>query len=188
MTNDAERFKACAQAYGAQARHWPAVDRALYARFAATEEGVAILAAEARTDDLLDAWTPSPVERALADRIAEAVLSERPRRRRKLSWLQSRFAATGEGAANLAAETRSEDVLDAWTPSPVERAFADRIPSAILNERSRQHRMVAWSAVAFAASAAFGLVVGFVKAPPDPGVDLVTLFIVGPSATPGIGL
>jgi len=130
MTNDAERFRACAQAYGAQARHWPAADRALHARFAATEEGAAILAAAARTDDLLDAWTPAPVERALADRIADAVLYERPRRR----------------------------------------------------------RMLAWSAAAFAASAAFGFVVGFMQTPPDPGPDLVTLFIVGPSATPGIGL
>lgn len=130
MTNDAERFNACAQAYGAQARLWPVADRALYACFAATEEGAAILAAAARTDRFLDAWMPSPVDHALADRIADAVLYERRRRRRKL----------------------------------------------------------AWSAAAFAASAAFGFVVGFMQAPPDPGLDLVTLFIVGPSVTSGIGL
>jgi hypothetical protein len=34
----------------------------------------------------------------------------------------------------------------------------------------------------------FGFVVGFVQAPPDAGTVLVTLFIVGPGATPGIGL
>jgi hypothetical protein len=130
MTNDMERFRTCAEAYGADARRWPAADRALHARCAATAEGAAILAAAARTDDFLAAWTPSPDEPALAGRIADAVLDERPRRRRRL----------------------------------------------------------AWSAAAFAASAVFGFVVGFVQAPPDAGTDLVTLFIVGPGATPGIGL
>jgi hypothetical protein len=130
MTNEAERFKACAQAYGAQARHWPAADQALHAHFAATEEGAAILAEAARPDLFLDAWNPSTVERALADRIADAVLDEQPHRR----------------------------------------------------------RMLAWSAAAFAASVAFGFVVGFVQPPPYPGADLMTLFIVGPAAKLGIGL
>lgn len=130
MTNDMERFRACAEAYGAVPRRWPEADRALHARHAGTPAGAAILAAAARTDDFLDAWSPMPPPPALAGRIADAVLDERPRRR----------------------------------------------------------RMLAWSAAAFAASAAFGFVVGFVQAPPDPGTDLVTLFIVGPAAAPGIGL
>jgi hypothetical protein len=130
MTNDIERFKACAQAYGAQAQHWPAADRELHARFAATEEGTTILAAAARTDDFLDAWTPPPTDRALADRIALSVLDEQPRRRRMLVLMSATFAA----------------------------------------------------------SAAFGFVVGFVQAPPDPSADLVTLLVVGPSVVSEIGL
>jgi|APFre7841882724_1041349.scaffolds.fasta_scaffold72558_2 hypothetical protein len=130
MTNDMERFRACADAYGADARRWPEADRALHARCAVTAEGAAILAAAARTDGFLDAWVPEPAAPALAGRIAEAVLDEQPRRR----------------------------------------------------------RVAAWSAAAFAASAVFGFAVGFMQAPADPGADLVTLFIVGPAAAPGIGL
>jgi ferric-dicitrate binding protein FerR (iron transport regulator) len=130
MNDDMERFSACAEAYGADVRRWPAADRALHARCAATEAGAAILAAAARTDAFLDAWAPAPSGPALADGIADAVLRERPRRRRLLGM----------------------------------------------------------SLAAFAASAAFGFVVGFVQAPADPAADIVTLFIVGPAGMPGIGL
>lgn len=130
MTNDMERFRACAEAYGADARRWPQADRALHARLADTAEGAAILAAAGRTDEFLDAWKPAPAEAALADRISAAVLDDRPRRR----------------------------------------------------------RMAAWSAAAFAASAVLGFAVGYMQAPPDAGADVVTLFIVGPAAAPGIGL
>jgi hypothetical protein len=130
MSNDFERFRTCAEAYGADARRWPEADRALHARYAGTVEGAAMLAAAARTDDFLDAWTPAPAEPALADRITAAVRDGRPPRR----------------------------------------------------------RVVAWSAAGFAASAVLGFAIGFMQAPPDPGADVVTLFIVGPAAAPGIGL
>ena len=41
---DLTRFKACAEAYGAERRRWPAREHALYDRFAGTPEGAAILA------------------------------------------------------------------------------------------------------------------------------------------------
>jgi hypothetical protein len=130
MTDDFERFKACADAYGAHTRRWPDGYRVLHARYADTADGAAVLAAAARTDDFLDAWTPAPLSPAFADRLVEALVDDRPRRRRRL----------------------------------------------------------AWSAAAFAAIAAFGFAVGFMQAPQDDAADPLTLLLVGPAATPGIGL
>jgi hypothetical protein len=130
MTDDFERFKACAAAYGAHARRWPEAWRVLHARYAHTADGEAVLAAAARTDDFLDAWKPAPLSPAFADRLAETLVNDRPR---------------------------------------------------------RQHRL-AWSAAAFAVIAAFGFAVGFMQAPQDNDADPLTLLLVGPATTPGIGL
>jgi hypothetical protein len=130
MTDDIERFRTCAEAYGADVRRWPERDRALYARHAHTEAGAAMLAAAARTDAFLDAWGDSADPPVATARIAAAVLGERPRRRRAM----------------------------------------------------------AWSAAAFAASAVLGFAVGFAQAPAALDEDLVTLLMVGPGAAPGVGL
>jgi hypothetical protein len=50
-----ERFRECAEAYGADRRRWPPGEHALYDRHARAPEGVAILAAAERTDRFLDA-------------------------------------------------------------------------------------------------------------------------------------
>lgn len=63
---DLTRFTECCAAFGAERRRWPARDNALYDRFAATPEGLAILADAARVDGLLDAWAPAePAPRAV---------------------------------------------------------------------------------------------------------------------------
>ena len=92
--NELERFKACAEAYGADARRWPPADRALHARYAAAPEGAAILAAAARTDDFLDAWSPAPASAHLTARIGAVTLDERPRRRRRIAWSAAAFAVS----------------------------------------------------------------------------------------------
>ena len=66
---DLTRFKACAAAYGAAPRRWPAGDRALYDRFASTPEGAAILAEAARSDRFLDAYAPAAPAPRLARRL-----------------------------------------------------------------------------------------------------------------------
>jgi hypothetical protein len=92
--NELERFKACADAYGADARRWPTADRALHARYATVPAGAAILATAARTDDFLDAWTPGAPTPDLAARIAADVLDARPRQRRRIAWSAAAFAAS----------------------------------------------------------------------------------------------
>ncbi len=92
--NELERFQACAEAYGADPRRWPAADRALHARHAHTAAGAAILAAAARTDDFLDAWPSDAAPDDLAARIAAAALDERPRRMRRAAWSAAAFAAS----------------------------------------------------------------------------------------------
>jgi hypothetical protein len=117
MTDDFDRFRNCAEAYGADARRWPAADRALHARYAATAEGAAVLAAAARTDGFLDAWTPATAPVDLAARIADAALGEPRRRRRRVAWSAAAFAASAvlgfvvgfaqapdDGAADLLAQ------------------------------------------------------------------------------------
>lgn len=91
---DIERFKACAEAYGADPRRWPERDRATYARFADTPEGAAVLAAAERTDLFLDAWRTASPEASLAARIAGAASSRQPPifRRRTLAWSAAAFA------------------------------------------------------------------------------------------------
>jgi len=88
---DLTRFEACAEAYGAERRRWPAREHALYDRFAATPEGAAILAEAERTDRFLDAWEVREPDEALAEAIARVV---RPRRPRTLWWQATAFAAS----------------------------------------------------------------------------------------------
>ena len=51
---DLSRFKDCSDAFGADRRRWPQRDQALYDRFSATPEGMAVLAESGRTDHFLD--------------------------------------------------------------------------------------------------------------------------------------
>ncbi|MGH8681443.1 MAG: hypothetical protein ACREVS_22770 [Burkholderiales bacterium] len=74
---DLTRFRACAEAHGADRRRWPAREHALYDRFAATPEGVAILAEAERTDRFLDGFEVAESDQALAEAI-----SNRPSRGR----------------------------------------------------------------------------------------------------------
>jgi hypothetical protein len=71
---DLNRFQACAAAYGADRRRWPAQDAALYDRLAATAEGAAILAEAQRTDRFLDAFEAGAPGAALAQRVAATPL------------------------------------------------------------------------------------------------------------------
>lgn len=94
MTDEFDRFRTCAEAYGADARRWPTADRALHARYAATPEGAAVLAAAGRTDDFLDAWGPPTAAPDLAARIADAALDAPRRHRRRMAWSAAAFAAS----------------------------------------------------------------------------------------------
>lgn len=67
---DLNRFKACAEAYGAERRRWPAGEHGLYDRFAGTPEGAAIIAEVERTDRFLDAFEVAEPDAALASRIS----------------------------------------------------------------------------------------------------------------------
>jgi ferric-dicitrate binding protein FerR (iron transport regulator) len=88
---DLTRFKACAGAYGADRRRWPAPEHGLFDRFAETPEGAAILAEAERTDRFLDALEVAGPDAALAETIAGRA---RPRRRRGLWWQATAFAAS----------------------------------------------------------------------------------------------
>lgn len=57
---DLDRFKACCAAYGAQPQRWPHSEQALYAHFAASPVGAAVLADAERTDRFLDGFEPAP--------------------------------------------------------------------------------------------------------------------------------
>jgi hypothetical protein len=72
---DLNRFKQCAEAYGAERRRWPAREHGLYDRFAGTPEGAAILAEAERTDRFLDALEVAEPDEALAERISNLASS-----------------------------------------------------------------------------------------------------------------
>jgi hypothetical protein len=88
---DLTRFKACAEAYGADRRRWPAREHGLYDRFVGTPEGAAILAEAERTDHFLDAREVREPDEALAEAISGVV---KPRHRRTLWWHATAFAAS----------------------------------------------------------------------------------------------
>jgi len=130
MAMTLERFRECADAYGAERRRWPPDDQALYDRFARAPEGMAILAAAERTDRFLDAFEIDEPREAFAGELA-AQAGARGARRSRGFWL---------GAA------------------------------------------------AFAASAAFGFVVGFAQVGDDAGSDPVAQLLLGPASGREIGL
>jgi len=74
---DLSRFKACAEAYGADRRRWPAREHALYDRFAGTPEGAASLAEAERTDRFLEGFEVAGPDEALAETISNLPSSRR---------------------------------------------------------------------------------------------------------------
>jgi hypothetical protein len=69
---DLTRFKACSDAYGANRRHWPPGEHALYDRIASTAEGAAIFADAERTDRFLDELEVAQPDPGVMARIAAA--------------------------------------------------------------------------------------------------------------------
>ncbi len=125
---DLNRFKECAEAYGAERRRWPVGEHALYDRFAGTLEGAAILAEAERTDRFLDAYEVAEPGAALAETISDLPSSTRrggAKRRgggdrdhaRRRFWLSAAaFAASAVlGFAIGFAEVREEPQADAIT-------------------------------------------------------------------------
>jgi len=123
---DLTRFKACAEAYGADRRRWPVREHALYDRFAGTPEGVAILAEAERTDRFLDAWEVREPGEALVQAISNLPSSRRRGarkaggvvrpRRRTLWWQVTAFAASAImgfviGFTQVYEEHSADDVL-----------------------------------------------------------------------------
>lgn len=88
-----DRFRACAEAYGAERRRWPPGDQALYDRYAREAEGMAILAAAERTDRFLDALEPDAPREDFAQGVIAQAGGRGARRSRGL-WLgAAAFAA-----------------------------------------------------------------------------------------------
>lgn len=90
-----ERFRICADAYGADRRRWPQRDHAIFDACATTPRGAAMLAAAERTDLFLDAWPVSAArgDHALVERIANATADRAPaRHRRRMVWSAAAFA------------------------------------------------------------------------------------------------
>jgi hypothetical protein len=114
---DLTRFKACAEAYGADRRRWPAHEHRLYDRFAGTPEGAAILAEAERTDRFLDGFEVAGPGAGLAETISNRASSPGRRgaaRRRRVLWLQAgAFAASAIiGFAIGFAQVRDEGSAD----------------------------------------------------------------------------
>lgn len=92
---DLTRFKACAEAYGADRRRWPAPEHALHDRFAGTPEGAAILAEAERTDRFLDAFEVAEPDAALGQAIARRPLPRSGAGGRRRFWIPAAaFAAS----------------------------------------------------------------------------------------------
>lgn len=101
------RFTELAQAWGADRARWPDHERALYDRFASSEQGMAILADAERVDHFLAAWQP-PLDddEARVARIVAAAGRDAPLpatrglrvppapRHRYGAWLSGGFAAS----------------------------------------------------------------------------------------------
>lgn len=84
MTVDA--FRALLDAYGADARRWPAEQRDAAIAFQATETGEALAAEAAKLDALLDCYEPSGPSSALTGRIMETAGRRVTLRRRLQRW------------------------------------------------------------------------------------------------------
>jgi hypothetical protein len=70
---DIHRFSELAGAHGAARERWPEPDRELYDRFAASPEGLGILADAERIDAFLDGWQARADDAGRAARIVAAV-------------------------------------------------------------------------------------------------------------------
>jgi hypothetical protein len=106
---DIHRFSELAGAHGAARERWPEPDRALYDRFAASPEGLGILADAGRIDAFLDGWQApaddfgrvarivaaanTPAGRARDAAPAPAARTGSPSRR-IAAWLSTGFAAS----------------------------------------------------------------------------------------------
>ncbi|MDO1581383.1 hypothetical protein [Rhizobium oryzicola] len=84
MTVDA--FRALLDAYGANARRWPAEQRDAAAAFQATEAGQALAAEAAKLDALLARYQPPGPSSALTGRILESAGRRVTLRRRLQRW------------------------------------------------------------------------------------------------------
>jgi hypothetical protein len=106
---DIHRFTELAGAHGAARDRWPEADRALYDRFAASPEGMGVLADAERIDAFLDGWqgraddagrvarivaaTNASADDARASALAPAA-GTGGRSRKVAAWLSTGFAAS----------------------------------------------------------------------------------------------
>ena len=88
---DIHRFSELAGAHGAARERWPEPDRELYDRFAASPEGLGILADAERIDAFLDGWQARADDAGRAARIVAAVNAPA---RRIAAWLSTGFVAS----------------------------------------------------------------------------------------------
>jgi hypothetical protein len=89
-----ERFRECADSYGAERRRWPSGEHALYDKYARAPEGMAILAAAERTDRFLDALEIDAPREGFAQGVLAQAGGRAARRSRGL-WLgAAAFAAS----------------------------------------------------------------------------------------------
>ena len=106
---DIHRFSELAGAHGAARERWPEPDRALYDRFAASTEGLGILADAGRIDAFLDGWQARADDAGRVVRIvaaanapagdvrdaAPAAAARTGRASRRIAaWLSTGFAAS----------------------------------------------------------------------------------------------
>ena len=124
---DIHRFSELAGAHGAARERWPEPDRALYDRFAASPEGMGILADAARIDAFLDGWQPGTDDAGRAARIVAAAnavahdpgeIAVAPaartvqRSRKVAAWLSTGFAASALLGFALGFTQASTDSVD----------------------------------------------------------------------------
>lgn len=107
-----DRFAEIVGAYGADARLWPADERAAALVLSKTDAGVALMAAEADLDHYLtELATPCPVDEAFMDRLMVAVEQEAPASHHaqsiadhmvSLSWFDALREMLGVGRLGMA--------------------------------------------------------------------------------------
>jgi hypothetical protein len=93
-----ERFRAIVDAYGADARHWPAAERADASAWAEQHRGEAdALLAQAA---LLDAWLGSASVAAPEPALVERIVASAPAPSRRRRWLPLAWPGSGSGRAS----------------------------------------------------------------------------------------
>ena len=124
-----ERFETLAQAYGADLRRWPELERAAAEALLAhrPDQARAILLEAQGLDAVHDDWR-APVPSAA---LREAVMATAPRSRRELSWRGFGFWLSGAGFA--AAALAGVVVGVAASNAAVSDARADALLSAALS-------------------------------------------------------